>query len=130
MSHFSTIKTELRDRAALLAALKDIGQTPTEVNQLLRGYQGQTEVADLCCPQPEGGDIGFRWNSTEKRYELVTDLDLWRLPIPLERFMAQLTQRYALHSILSSANAEGFVVSDQRASVDGSIELVVTRWQD
>ncbi|WP_353090641.1 DUF1257 domain-containing protein, partial [Synechococcus lacustris] len=63
------------------------------------------------------------------RYELVTDLDLWRLPIPIERFMSQLTQRYALHTILNSASAEGFVVGEQQLSADGSIELVVTRWQ-
>ena len=129
MSHFSTIKTELRDPVALVAALKDLGQTPSEAAQLLRGYQGQTQEADLCCPQADGGDIGFRWNSSEGRYELVTDLDLWRLPIPIERFMSQLTQRYALHTILNSASAEGFVVGEQQLSADGSIELVVTRWQ-
>ena len=129
MSHFSTVKTELRDRESLLAALRDLGQEPSSGEQPVRGYRGQTVTADLCCPQGEGGDIGFRWNSAEQRYELVTDLDLWKQSVPVERFLAQLTQRYALQSILRSSAEEGYQVAEQRQQADGSIELVVTRWQ-
>ena len=129
MSHFSTVKTELRDRESLLAALRDLGQEPSTGEQSVRGYRGQTVMADLCCPQSEGGDIGFRWNSAEQHYELVTDLDLWKQSVPVERFLAQLTQRYALQSILRSSAEEGYQVAEQRQQADGSIELVVTRWQ-
>ena len=129
MSHFSTVKTELRDRESLLAALRDLGQEPSAGEQPVRGYRGQTVTADLCCPQAEGGDIGFRWNSAEQHYELVTDLDLWKQTVPVERFLAQLTQRYALQSILRSSAEEGYQVAEQRQQADGSIELVVTRWQ-
>jgi len=129
MSHFSTVKTELRDRESLLAALRDLGQEPSSGEQPVRGYRGQTVTADLCCPQSEGGDIGFRWNSAEQRYELVTDLDLWKQSVPVERFLAQLTQRYALQSILRSSAEEGYQVAEQRQQADGSIKLVVTRWQ-
>ena len=129
MSHFSTVKTELRDRESLLAALRDLGQEPSAGEQPVRGYRGQTVTADLCCPQSEGGDIGFRWNSAEQHYELVTDLDLWKQSVPVERFLAQLTQRYALQSILRSSAEEGYQVAEQCQQADGSIELVVTRWQ-
>ena len=129
MSHFSTVKTELRDRESLLAALRDLGQEPSSGEQPVRGYRGQTVTADLCCPQSEGGDIGFRWNSAEQHYELVSDLDLWKQSVPVERFLAQLTQRYALQSILRSSAEEGYQVAEQRQQADGSIELVVTRWQ-
>ena len=129
MSHFSTVKTELRDRESLLAALRDLGQEPSAGEKPVRGYRGQTVTADLCCPQSEGGDIGFRWNSAEQHYELVTDLDLWKQSVPVERFLAQLTQRYALQSILRSSAEEGYQVAEQRQQADGSIELVVTRWQ-
>lgn len=130
MSHFSTVKTELRDRAALLDALRDLGHDPSEGERPVRGYRGQTVVADLAVSPAEGGDIGFRWNASSGSYELVTDLDLWKQPIPVERFLAKLSQRYALHSILTASAQEGFEVSEQRQAADGSIELVVTRWQD
>ncbi|MCT0224467.1 DUF1257 domain-containing protein [Synechococcus sp. CS-1328] len=128
MSHFSTVKTELRDRQALVAALTDLGHEPAEGERPVRGYRGQTVTADLAVSQSSGADIGFRWNAEAGSYELVTDLDLWKQPIPVERFLAQLQQRYALRSILAATAEEGFQVSEQTSQVDGSIELVVTRW--
>mgnify|MGYP003342081882 CR=1 FL=1 len=132
MSHFSTVKTELRDRTALIDALRDLGHSPSEGERPVRGYRGQTVVADLTIAATDdaaASDIGFRWNAASGSYELVTDLDLWRQPVPVERFLAKLTQHYALRSILAASTEEGFEVSEQRQNVDGSIELVVTRWQ-
>ena len=131
MSHFSTVKTELRDRTALIDALRDLGHSPSEGERPVRGYRGQTVVADLtiaAADDASASDVGFRWNSATGSYELVTDLDLWRRPVPVERFLAQLTQRYALRSILAASAEEGFQVSEQRQAADGSFELVVTRW--
>ena len=128
MSHFSTVKTELRDRSALLEALRDLGHQPSEGERPVRGYRGQTVLADLAIASDQGGDLGFRWNAEVGSYELVTDLDLWKQSVPVERFLAQLTQRYALRSILAASEQEGFQVSEQRQALDGSIELVVTRW--
>ncbi|MFM9041794.1 MAG: DUF1257 domain-containing protein [Vulcanococcus sp.] len=128
MSHFSTVKTELRDRTALIDALIDLGHTPSEAAKPVRGYRGQTVTADLTVPAEGSGDLGFRWNAASGSYELVADLDLWSQPIPVERFLAKLTQRYALRSILAASAQEGFQVSEQRQEQDGTIELVVTRW--
>ena len=77
MSHFSTVKTELRDRTALINALRDLGHSPSEGERPVRGYRGQTVLADLtiaaddagfaAAAAPSGssrdGDIGFRWDS-------------------------------------------------------------------
>jgi hypothetical protein len=128
MSHFSTVRTELRDREALVQALTDLGHPPLEGSHEVRGYRGQTVLADLAVPQSQGADIGFRWNEASGSYELVTDLELWKQPVPVERFLANLNQRYALRTILAASAAEGFQVSEQTSSLDGSIELVVTRW--
>jgi hypothetical protein len=128
MSHFSTVKTELRDRAALIDALRDLGHDPSEGERAVRGYRGQTVVADLAVASSEGTDLGFRWNAASGSYELVTDLDLWKQPIPVERFLAKLTQQYALRSILAASAEQGFQVSEQHQGQDGTIELVVTRW--
>ncbi|MFM7754835.1 MAG: DUF1257 domain-containing protein [Cyanobium sp.] len=128
MSHFSTVKTELRDRAALLEALADLGHTPRQGSLRVRGYRGQTHTAELAIAQPNGADIGFRLNPDSGSYELVTDLELWKQPVPVERFLAQLSQRYALRTILAASAEEGFQVAEQTSAVDGTIELVVTRW--
>jgi hypothetical protein len=130
MSHFSTVQTELRDRNALIAALRDLGHDPSEGERQVRGYRGQSVLADLAVVPADGGDIGFRWNASRGSYELVTDLELWKQPIPVERFLAKLNQQYALRSILAVAAEEGFQVSEQRQESDGTVELVVTRWND
>ena len=94
----------------------------------MRGYRGQTVTAELAIAQAGGADIGFRLNADTGSYELVTDLDLWKQPVPVERFLAQLHQRYALRTILAASAEEGFQVNEQTNQLDGSIELVVTRW--
>jgi len=128
MSHFSTVKTELRQLDPLVQALQDMGYSPEQGERPVRGYQGQTVTADLAVTMQVGGDLGFRWNSKSGAYELVTDLDLWKQQIPIERFLAKLTQRYALNTVLAATSNEGFQVAEQTQSQDGSIELVVTRW--
>jgi hypothetical protein len=128
MSHFSTVKTELRDLQSLCEALADLGHDTRQGDLQVKGYRGQTVVAQLAVSQANGSDIGFRWSAESGSYELVADLDLWQQPVPVERFLARLNQRYALRSILSASAAEGFQVAEQNNSVDGTIELVVTRW--
>ena len=128
MSHFSTIKTELRDRDALVAALTALGHAPAAGPAPVRGYRGQQEIAELVVRPGQGADLGFRLNAATGAYELVTDLELWSLPVPPERFLAQLQQRYALEAILAASDAEGFQVAEQTTTSDGAIELVVTRW--
>ena len=128
MSHFSTLKTQLRKREYLLQALIDLGYVPQEGDRLVRGYRGQTVKAEVAVTMSKGGDIGFRWNDSTHTYELVADLDLWQQQIPVERFLSKLTQRYALNSVLTATAEEGFEVAEEKRNLDGSIELVVTRW--
>ena len=128
MSHFSTVKTELRQLEPLVKALEDMGYAPDQGERPVRGYRGQTVTADLAIAVQDCGDIGFRWNSASESYELVTDLDLWKQQIPVERFLSKLTQRYALNTILAATTKEGFQVAEQIQTEDGSVELVVTRW--
>ena len=55
MSHFSTVKTELRDRTALINALRDLGHSPSEGERPVRGYRGQTVFADLTIAADDAG---------------------------------------------------------------------------
>tara|TARA_Y100001968_G_scaffold44014_4_gene34109 strand:- start:4755 stop:5147 length:393 start_codon:yes stop_codon:yes gene_type:complete len=128
MSHFSTVKTELRKREPLFQALIDLGYLPQIGKNVIRGYRGQTVQAEMTVKMSKGSDIGFRWNESTSTYELVADLDLWKEPVPVERFLSQLTQKYALNTVLAATAEEGFEIAEQKKNLDGSIELVVTRW--
>jgi hypothetical protein len=126
MSHFSNIKTQIRNLTSLKAALSDLGMEWKEGSHPVRGYQGQTREAQIVVEQDNSYDIGFSWNGNE--YELVADLQYWQQPSTVEGFLRQVTQGYAYHTVLNESAKQGFQVSEAQKNADGSIRLVVQRW--
>lgn len=127
MSHFSNIKTKIRNVEALTAALTDLGIDWKTGSQAVRGYQGDTRTAAVTIEQENGYDIGFCCNS-ENEYELVADLQFWQQNWSVDRFISQVTQRYAYHTVVTAATKQGFQVAEEVNRQDGSIALVVQRW--
>lgn len=126
MSHFSQIKTQIRDLKSLHAALADLGLSWKSGPSAVRGYQGQTQMAEVVIEQSNGYDVGFAWNG--QAYELVADMQFWQLNHSVDRFLSQITQRYAYHTIVQETAAQGFQVAEERNQQDGSIRLVLQRW--
>ncbi|MBO3462093.1 DUF1257 domain-containing protein [Aetokthonos hydrillicola Thurmond2011] len=126
MSHFSQIKTQIRNLESLKDALGDLGIDWKEGPSEVRGYRGQTHAAEITVEQDNGYDIGFKWNG--KEYELVADLQYWKQNHSVEGFLRQVTQRYAYHTVLKETANAGFQVAEQKQNQDGSISLVVQRW--
>ncbi|MDJ0734457.1 MAG: DUF1257 domain-containing protein [Nostocaceae cyanobacterium] len=126
MSHFSQIKTQIRNLESLQDALTDLGITWKPGDQQVRGYRGQTHEAQIAIEQKNGYDIGFRWNG--KEYELVADLQYWQQNLSVDGFLRQVTQRYAYHTVVKETARVGFQVAEQQKNEDGSIRLVVQRW--
>lgn len=126
MSHFSQIKTQIRNLNSLEAALSDLGIDWKSGSRPVRGYRGQTRNAEVTVEQENGYDIGFSWNG--KEYELVADLQYWQQPLSVEGFLRQVTQRYAYHTVVNETTKQGFQVTEQQQNEDGSIRLLVQRW--
>jgi Protein of unknown function (DUF1257) len=127
MSHFSNIKTKIRNVESLTAALTDLGIEWKPGSQPVRGYQGDTRTAAVTIEQDNGYDIGFSLNG-DNEYELVADLQFWQQNWSVDRFLSQVTQRYAYHTVLTEATKQGFHVAQEQNQQDGSIKLVVQRW--
>ena len=128
MSHFSTIKTKLKDKSQLQEAL-EILQYDVKQDQELRvtgnhGIGHETVEAELAI----GTDIGFRMNPMTGEYELVADLETWNQPVPVERLMDKVNQQYARMTIDNKVKEMGFQVDEEWEMEDNSIELIVTRW--
>lgn len=126
MSHFSNIKTKIRNLNFLKAALKDLDVDWKNSSGVVRGYQGQTHQADVVIEQNNSYDFGFCWNGSE--YELVADLQYWQQPLTVDGFLRQVTQRYAYHTVVNETANQGFAIAEQAKNEDGSIRLVVQRW--
>ena len=128
MSHFSRIKTKIKNKPELQEALLLL-QYDVKQDQELKvtgshGIKHETVTADLAI----GSDVGFRLNPMTNEYELVADLETWNQPIPVERFLDKINQQYARMSIHNQVKKLGFQVEEEWEMEDNSIELTVTRW--
>ena len=126
MSHFSTIKTKFKDHDALLKAL-EVLQYDVTVEQKLKNPIDHNHE-ELHVQVAVGNDIGFRFNETSKAYELVTDLQTWDRPIPVERFLQKVSQQYAEEVITAQALKDGMQIESRKVDADGSVELTVSSW--
>ena len=128
MSHFSAIRTKLRNKPQLQEALGILQYDVKEDQELkVTGNHGighETVEAELAI----GSDIGFRMNPMTGEYELVADLETWNQPVPVERFLDKVTQQYARMTIHNQVKEMGFQVEEEWEMEDNSIELTVTRW--
>ncbi len=126
MSHFTNIKTQIRNLQSLEAALSDLKIDWKQGPSNVRGYKGQTRQAQIVIEQDNNYDIGFSWNGSQ--YELVADLQYWQQNLSVDGFIRQVTQRYAYHTVINETAKQGFQVAEQKNNQDGSIRLVVQRW--
>jgi len=130
MSHFSTIKTQLREAEPLTKAINSLGYSINQEEKFIKGYRGKFTAVDLSINLPGDTKVGFKWNNNSNSYELVTDLDLWKFELPVERFISKVTQMYAYETIISKTKEDGYQIVEQKNQNDGSIELVLTKWEN
>ena len=130
MSHFSTIKTQLKEADSLINDLNSLGYTINQEEKFVKGYKGKFTAVDISMSLPGETKVGFKWDNNSNSYELVTDLDLWKFEIPVERFISKVTQMYAYQTIISKTQKDGYQIVEQKNKNDGSIELVLTKWEN
>jgi len=130
MSHFSTIKTQLKEAEPLINALNNLGYSINQEEKFVKGYRGKSTSVDISMNLPSDTKVGFKWDNNSNSYELVTDLDLWKFEIPVERFISKVTQMYAYQTIITKTKQEGYQIVEQKNKNDGSIELVLTKWEN
>jgi len=127
MSHFSTIKTKIKEKDQLLEALNLLGYWAEDTNELKVVGQHAIDHPKVEADIVVTNSIGFRLTK-EGTYELVTDLQTWEENIPVERFIDKVTQQYARMTIHSAVKEMGLAVDEEWEMDDNSIELTVTQW--
>jgi hypothetical protein len=132
MSHFTTVKTKLKDRVCLLQALKDLDYEFTEAEQheqvKVRGYNGELAKADICVKASKTYDVGIQVQE-DGTVELFADW--WGVEttrgLNEQEFINQITQRYAYHKVLKEIQARGFTI-EQDDEQEDTIQLTVRKW--
>ena len=125
MSHFSTIKTKIKEKPYLIKALQLLQYDVQENVELVNPIDHQHEKVKV--DVSIGNDIGFRLNK-DGVYELVADIQTWKDPVPPRRFVEKVTQQYARMIVHNTVKEEGFQVEDEWEMTDNSIEITVSRW--
>ncbi|MTJ12979.1 DUF1257 domain-containing protein [Anabaena sp. UHCC 0187] len=123
MSHFTTIKVQIKQGEVLLQVLKELGYQ-VEQNTQVRGYMGDKTNAEYVIKQSNGYDLGFRKNG--ESYELVADF--WGAKINQQEFINNISQKYAHKTLMETIQTEGFNVEEEKVLADGTVRVVVGRW--
>lgn len=123
MSHFTTIKVQIKNGEALHQVLQELGHK-VECNTTVRGYQGDTTDADYVIRQSNRYDLGFRRKG--ENYELVADF--WGANINQQAFVNEITQKYAHKTLMATVQEQGFNVEEEETLEDGTVRVVVGRW--
>jgi len=123
MSHFTRIRTQLRDLQVLRRSLTDLGYSLTEGNVV--GYGGQHTQTDLVVKQDNGPEIGFR----KEGQQIVLVADFWGSTINRDEFLGKVCQRYAYLTVLEQTSSQGWQSVAEEVQPDGSIRLVMQRWK-
>jgi hypothetical protein len=123
MSHFTTIKVQIKQGEVLLQVLKELGYQ-VEQNTQVRGYMGDKTNAEYVIKQSNGYDLGFRKNG--EGYELVADF--WGAKINQQEFINNISQKYAHKTLMETIQTEGFNVEEEEVLADGTVRVLVGRW--
>ena len=132
MSHFTTVKTKIKNLTCLITALEELGleYNVAEAEQMVRvrGYRGNEELAELCITVSEKYDIGLRLTASGE-YEMIADWSELEDLIDTESFIDKLTQRYAYHTVMEQIKTQGFTMDQTETEADGTIRIKVSTWQ-
>ena len=129
MSHFTTIKTKITKKPALLEALQLLQYDVKEDQELVITNPDHREDHPVVHAEVVvSEDIGFRWNEKTENYDLYCDRGTWNLDVPVERFLDKVTQQYARMTIHNQVKEEGWEIAEEWEMDDNSIELTVNRW--
>ena len=129
MSHFTCIRTQIKERPYLIEALELMGHDVQENQELVITNPDHAEDHPVVHAEVAiSNDIGFRYNEETQTYDLYSDHATWNLNVPVERFRDKVNQQYARMLLHGTVKEEGFTVQEEWEMDDNSIELTVTRW--
>jgi len=126
MSHFTRIKTSIRDLATLQSVLTQLDVSWEKANAPIKGYKNETNNAELVIHQPNSIDVGFAFNG--QSYELIADTSFWRQPWSIEGFLDKINQVYAAQLLDQELKNLGFSTVSYVKSEQGVIDLVAEKW--
>ncbi len=147
MSHFTQMRTKIRDEDLLIRCLREMGYE-VQKGGTIRGFQG-TRSVDVAVRMKQGYDVGFV-READGTYAVLADWwglkatsqeqfsrDLHRrleevqerIKKEIEEMQRRVRREYALKASLAKLREQGFQVIDQRTEADGTVRILARRWR-
>jgi hypothetical protein len=122
MSHFTTIKTQIKDIQALRSACAELGLSLLQ-NTTARGYVTNRITGDYVIQLKGPYDIALN-KQPDGAYALTSDL--WEGHVEKEtgQKYGKLLQLYGVHKAIAEARRKGCLVQ-RKQQPDGSIKLLI-----
>lgn len=133
MSHFTRVRTKLRDTDTLVAALQAVGFRQVEVHdqpQALHGYytDGRSERAEVIIKRAHldqaNNDIGFARQPDGSFDAIIEDFDRRRYDAA---WLDELARSYSYAATLKYAESHGYEIATDEVQQDGSRRLTLRR---
>jgi hypothetical protein len=133
MSHFTRVRTKLRDAETLVAALNAVGMTHVELHdqpQQLHGYQGdgRPESAEVIIKRKYIGrlsnDIGFARRADGSFEAIISDYDRGKYNAA---WLAELARSYSYVATVKYAENHGYEIATDEVQQDGTRHLTLRR---
>ncbi len=125
MSHFTTIKTEIRDPEILKNTLSELHFEFKE-NVSIPGYQGRMEQVDIAVGKAGYAYFGFKKGKMKENYE-VRGLMEYLEDKKVKGMIREVLQEYAYRKILHETRKRGFSLIQEERVNPGSIKLVLRK---
>ena len=127
MSHFTKVKTVIRDREVLCESLRELHYNFRQGDDLIiRGYQGNTQRAQVVIDTGRDYDIGFQ-HQPDQTYAVCADW--WGVEnntdIREDNFLCRVNQKYAHQAVKKQVQEQGYIIEEERVLANGEIEIVV-----
>ncbi len=122
MSHFTTIKTQIKDIEALKSACAEMGLTVLQ-NAEARGYYTNKIKGEFVIQLKGPYDIALQ-QQTDGSFGLTADLWNGHVEQEVGPGYGKLLQLYAVHKAMKEARKKGHLVTRSQKQ-DGSIKLTI-----
>ena len=126
MSHFTTIKTKIKEKEYLIKALEKLNIKFKQGSNLkCRGYNGQTTQVEVLIPTSNVGyDLGFAKKGDN--YVLVGD---WYgiENINKQDFLNNITQQYSYFLIKDNLDEKGYTFLEETTDENQTIQITLRK---
>ena len=127
MSHFTTIKTVVRDQAVLEDTLRELHYSFQVGESLpIRGYQEANAYGQVVIDTGSEYDIGFQ-RQQDQSFSVCADW--WGVQkdtdIKQEGFLQELNQRYSHIAVKNQVLEHGYLIEEETVLENGEIDLLI-----